>query len=294
MPMFRKLALTAAAVAFAVSAQPAAASIFGGRNKAAEPPPAQPAAKPPAMRSLPGSQIQAPQAAAPRRKATPEERAIAERMEPLARAAFWSREVEVDPSDSAAGVKLAQALRLLGQRDEAIDAAKRVLIMQPNNLEAMLEEARGYLANGAGFYAIEPLRTAQSLAPRDWRIPSLLGVAYDQVSRAAEAEAAWTQALALSPNNPGVLSNQAMHHAAAGETARAEQLLRVAVAQPGAGIQERQNLALVLGIQGKLAEAEQLTRQDLPPAQAEINLAYLRAAAGGAGRSWADVKRGTN
>ena len=45
---------------------------------------------------------------------------------------------------------------------------------------------------------------------------------------------------------------------------------------------------MVLGLQGKLAEAEQLARQDLPPEQAENNLAYLRAASTGAGanRSW--------
>jgi Flp pilus assembly protein TadD len=296
MPMFRKLALTAAAVTLAVSAQPAAASIFGKKQAAKldAQAAAQPAAKPPPMRALSSPAAQQQPAPAPRRKATAEERAIADRMEPLARAAFWSREVEIDPTDTTAGIKMAQSLRLLGQRDEAIDAAKRVLMVQPGNLEAMLEEARGYIAAGNGFYAIEPLRTAQTIAPRDWRIPSLLGVAYDQVSRGADAEAAWVLALTLSPNNPGVLSNQAMHYAAAGDAARAEQLLRVAVTRPGAGIQERQNLALVLGIQGKLAEAEQLTRQDLPPAQAEINIAYLRAAAGGAGRSWDAVRRGQN
>jgi Flp pilus assembly protein TadD len=166
-----------------------------------------------------------------------------------------------------------------------------VLVIQPDNQDAMLELARAHLAAGKGFHAIEPLRKAQAMSPRDWRILSLLGVAYDQVSRGAEAEAVWTQALALSPNNPAVLSNQAMHFAAAGDVVRAEQLLRVAVAQPGATIRERQNLTLVLGLQGKLAEAEQLIRQDLPPEQAEANLAYLRAAAGGAGRSWDQVGR---
>ena len=40
----------------------------------------------------------------------------------------------------------------------------------------------------------------------------------------------------------------------------------------------RQNLALILGLEGKLAEAERLERQDLPPELAEANMAYLRAA----------------
>ena len=38
--------------------------------------------------------------------------------------------------------------------------------------------------------------------------------------------------------------------------------------------------ALVLGLEGKLDEAEQIQRQDLPPQMADNNLAYLKAAAG--------------
>jgi Flp pilus assembly protein TadD len=93
-----------------------------------------------------------------------------------------------------------------------------------------------------------------------------------------------------------VLSNLALFHAARGDAPPAEALLRRAVAQPGADAQERQNLALVLGLQGKLAEAERLMRQDLPPEVANANLAYLRASGGqlppGAqgGRSWSALE----
>ncbi len=38
----------------------------------------------------------------------------------------------------------------------------------------------------------------------------------------------------------------------------------------------RQNLALVLGLQGRTAEAEQIIRRDLPPELAERNLQWLR------------------
>ena len=54
------------------------------------------------------------------------------------------------------------------------------------------------------------------------------------------------------PDNPAVLSNMAMALAAEGDAVQAEALLRRAVAQPGASLQERQNLTLVLGIQGNL------------------------------------------
>jgi len=38
----------------------------------------------------------------------------------------------------------------------------------------------------------------------------------------------------------------------------------------------RQNLALVVGLQGRFAEAEEIARADLPPDQAAANVAYLR------------------
>jgi Flp pilus assembly protein TadD len=38
----------------------------------------------------------------------------------------------------------------------------------------------------------------------------------------------------------------------------------------------RQNLALVVGLQGRFDEAEGIARADLPPDQATANVAYLR------------------
>jgi Flp pilus assembly protein TadD len=221
-------------------------------------------------------------AAAPApRKATAAERAMAERLDPLARAAFWAHEAEADLRDQEAGVRLAAALRALGRNEEAVAAAQRVLVIDPDDQGAMLEQAKAFIAGGQGFYAIDPLKRLQQGQPRDWRLQSLLGVAYDQVSRGDDAEVAWRAALELSPDNPAVLSNLGMHAAGKGETAQAESLLRKAAAQPGASLQVRQNLALVLGLEGKLAEAETLQRQDLPPELADANMAYLRAAASG-------------
>ncbi|WP_419756470.1 hypothetical protein [Brevundimonas sp.] len=48
-------------------------------------------------------------------------------------------------------------------------------------------------------------------------------------------------------------------------------------AQPTASAKVRQNLALALGLQGKMGEAEQILRRELPPEQAEQNLRWLRA-----------------
>ena len=213
--------------------------------------------------------------ASPPAAATAEERAAYDRADPLARSVFWAREAELNPADPVAGVRLAQALRELGRHDRAAEAAQGVLMVQPGNVEAMLEVGRAHIARGQAFYGIAALEQARDAAPSDWRPLSLLGVAYQQVRRQADAQAAWTAALALSPENPNVLSNMAMAMVAGGDSANAEPLLRRAVAQPGATLQMRQNLALVLGLNGNRAEAEQILRRHLPPEQADQNLQWL-------------------
>jgi Flp pilus assembly protein TadD len=232
-------------------------------------PPQPPAGvSPPVVKSAPPE---------PLRKATPAERAAADRLEPLARAAFWSHEADVDPSDADAGVRLSAVLRQLGRYDEADAAATKVIALHPDNVEAILEIARARISEKQGFYAIQPLRQASRLAPKDWRPHSLLGVALEQSLRPAEALEAYDKALSLSPENPSVLSNLAMYHASRGERAQAEALLRRAVVRPDATVRVRQNLALVLGLEGRLDEAERLIREDLPPDMASANLSYLKA-----------------
>jgi len=237
----------------------------------------------------PAASVEAP------RRATPEERAMAQRLEPLGRAAFWARELDNDPSDESAGVALSQALRAMGKFDDAIEVAQRVLVARPTSVEGLLEMARAQIGRGQGFYAIDPARQAMALAPRDWRPASILGVAYEQADRPDEALAAHRQALALAPENPAVLTNLALFYANHGDAAQAEKMLRTAAARPDATVGIRQTLALVLGLQGRLDEAEKLARQDLPPEAVANNMAYLRAATGTASaaaeRSWSAVRQ---
>jgi Flp pilus assembly protein TadD len=253
-----------------LAAAPAAAWPFGGAPRPADQTAA--ASSSPASSKTPGGPQTGPQ------KASPEQRAAAQRLDPLARAAFWQHEAAIDPKDPDAGLGLAVALRQLGRNDEAADSAERVLLFAPKNEDALLESARDHIAAGHGFYSIAPLKEAEALYPKDWRPVSLMAVAMEQDERPDEALAAYDHALKLSPNNPAILSNFALFQAQRGKVAEAEALLRQAVAQPTATAQERQNLALVLGLQGKLAEAEGLMRQDLPPEVADANLAYLKGA----------------
>ncbi len=269
--MFRTRARAATALVLLplLAAPPAAArGLFGGRKEA-------PKTTAPAT---PAATAATTAAATKAARATPEQRAAAERTDPLARAAFWARETDIDPTDAEAGVRLAVALRALERFDEAAKAADRVLVTKPQMPEALLEAARARIGAGEGFYALEFLNRASAIAPKDWRPWSLMGVAMEQTKRPDEARAAYARALELSPENPAVLSNLALMAANTGDRVQAEILLRRAVAQPTATVREWQNLALVLGLSGRVAEAERIIRRDLPPEVADQNIAYLRAA----------------
>jgi Flp pilus assembly protein TadD len=270
--MSPRLALAATAAAAALAAGVAPALADPGAQAQAQSVQGQPSTQTPVQNSA-----KTPKAKPV--KATPAERAAAERLQPLQRATFWMREVDIDPQDADAGVKLSKALRQLNRTDEAVTAAARVLVFHPNDVEGLLELARGHIQAGQPFYALEPLKHAQTAASKDWRPLSLIGVAYDQLGRTDGARAAWRQALTLSPDNPAVLSNLAMSLAAGGEVGKAETLLRKAVQSPQVGVVTRQDLALVLGLQGKTAEAEKLIRDDVPPPQADADLAWFRTAA---------------
>jgi Flp pilus assembly protein TadD len=57
---------------------------------------------------------------------------------------------------------------------------------------------------------------------------------------------------------------------------RAERTLRQAAQGKPVDPRVRQNLALVVGLQGRLAEAEAIARADLPPDEAAANVAYVQ------------------
>ena len=99
---------------------------------------------------------------------------------------------------------------------------------------------------------------------------------FDQVGRHDEARRHYASALKIKPDDSSILSNLGLSYALTNDLKRAEDYLRQASRQSDAAPKARQNLALVVGLQGRLAEAETIVRADLPPAEAEANVGYLR------------------
>ena len=98
----------------------------------------------------------------------------------------------------------------------------------------------------------------------------------DQLGKPDEARALYRRALDMKPGEPSVLSNLGMSYVLGGDLKTAETYMRQAAQAPGADSRVRQNLALVVGLQGRFKEAEEIARRELSPEQAQANVAYLR------------------
>ncbi len=195
----------------------------------------------------------------------------------LSQATYWGARYEQDPSDAELAVRFGAALRNLGSLDEATALMSRTVGEHPNDPDVMTEYAKVLLATRRGREALQPLARAIALRPNEWQLHSLEGVAFDQMGDYASATQSYERALQSSPANPNVMNNYALSRALAEDLEGAEALLRAAIAEPGATSRMRQNLALVLGLQGKFDEAERFSRADLSPPMVENNVAYYRA-----------------
>jgi tetratricopeptide (TPR) repeat protein len=120
------------------------------------------------------------------------------------------------------------------------------------------------------------LAMADDPAKPDWRIISARGAALAKEGNYSEAIPLFERSLALSQNQPSVLSNLALAYAMNGEPGKAESMLRQAAAADTTSPRIRQNLALVLGLQGKYDEAKLVAARDIPMTNATENADFLR------------------
>lgn len=209
----------------------------------------------------------------------------------LTQMAFWAGEYDTFPNDIEAAQKFAEALRKGGRYDRAAQIAGEALNRFPDDRPLLTTYALAQLAQRHPQEALRPLAMVAASEPQNWRARSAMGAALDQLGRYDEARRAYQEALAISPNEPGVMTNLGVSHIMAGEAEAAEPILRQAAALPNAPPQARQNLAVALALMGRFAEADQLQRADLPAAQAASNTAYLRSLLSDP-RRWGDVGRG--
>ena len=188
----------------------------------------------------------------------------------------WSERYRAKPEDPVAAMNYAQGLRGIGQRQQAAAVLEQATIHNPKNMELLGAYGRALADAGNYQQALDVLSRAHTPDKPDWHILSVQGAVLDQVGRHEEAQRYYATALKIAPDEPSVLSNLGLSYALSKDLVRAEMTLRRALARPRADPRVRQNLALVVGLQGRLAEAESIVQSDLPPEIAAANVSYLR------------------
>lgn len=208
--------------------------------------------------------------------ATPEEIAAAERSDPLTRANFWAQEFQKDQANPVTALAFMRSLRAIGSHERVIEVGASIVPFHPDDHQILLEMGRSLLANGQPEAAAQALVRSADVSPVTEAAPlAALGLAFDRMERHDQAQEAYREALKREPGRISTLSNYGLSLALTGRLSQAEEQLRTAAGLPGADARVRQNLALVLGLQGKFDEMAAVD-PSAPRRTVEANRSALR------------------
>ncbi|WP_189497989.1 tetratricopeptide repeat protein [Algimonas arctica] len=183
-----------------------------------------------------------------------------ETQELFAQAAFWSHEYDLNPTDLEATLKLAASVRKLGNPGRAVEITQTSRTIHPRDPYLLAEHAAGLIADQRALDAVPVIDQGLRVTQGYGRLWSLKGAALDQLEEYEAARQNYNRALQITPNDPNVLTNLGLNYALSGDLRSAEMWLRRAAAMPGSGGSARENLAMVLQLQGRTEEAERELR----------------------------------
>jgi Flp pilus assembly protein TadD len=187
------------------------------------------------------------------------------------------RRYAANPNDKAAALAYARSLHALDRNQQSVAVLETAAIRYPMDREVLSAYGKALADVGRLREAAEVLPKAHTPDAPDWTVLSAQGSVADQLGDHQEAQRFYQASLKIAPDSPNTLSNLGLSYALDHQLPLAETTLRRAVAARGATMRVRQNLALVLALEGKFPEAEQVARTDLPPDDAAASVASIRA-----------------
>lgn len=180
-----------------------------------------------------------------------------------------------EPEISSPAIVKARKLRDNGDLQGARSALAAAAANAPKDRTILREQGLLALEMGQIDDAKKLLTKADDADKPDWRVKSALGSAYAASGDQKAAQREFAAALKLAPDHPSILNNMALSHALDGRHAEAEKLLRRAAQSKQAAAKANQNLALILGLQGNIDEARQVSQANLSKEEASANISYL-------------------
>jgi Flp pilus assembly protein TadD len=181
-----------------------------------------------------------------------------------------------NPKDPDLALNYARALRAAGERAQAVAVLEQATIANPKNKALLAGYGRALADNGNFEQAFDVLSQAHSPEDPDWRILSVQGAVLDQQGKFEEARQYYASALRIAPDEPSVLSNLGLSYLLSKDLGKAEEVLRKAYGHADKDRRIRMNLAVVLGLEGHMADAESIAKANLPADEATANVAELK------------------
>ena len=197
----------------------------------------------------------------------------------LARATeYWGKKFAANPRDGKIAVNYARNLKAMGQKRRALAVLQQASIFNGNDARLASEYGRLALDLGQTSLGAKILAKVDDPTRPDWRVISARGAALAKLGRHKEALQYFERARMIAPNKASVLNNLAMAYTMDGQPTRAEKLLRTALgfAKPKLLPRIKQNLSLVLGLQGKYDEAKTVVAGEIGEMNARANVDAIR------------------
>ena len=189
---------------------------------------------------------------------------------------YWGKEFAKNPRDAQIALNYARNLKALGEKRQALAVLQQASVFHGGHRGLNAEYGRLALEFDQVSLAGKLLEQADDPTNPDWKLISARGTVLAKQGRYRDAIAFYERALVLAPEQASILNNLALAHAMEGHPDKAEPLLKRAAAAGGNEPRVGQNLALVLGLQGKYDEAKLTAARDLPPDNAAANVDYVR------------------
>ena len=188
---------------------------------------------------------------------------------------YWGKKYRERPTDLEPALSYAKNLKAMGERQQALAIIQQAAVYHGHDKGLASEYGRLALELDQISVAKQMLAVADDPLAPDWRVISARGTIFAKEGKFKEAIPLYERALMLSQEQTSVMNNLAMAYAMAGEAGKAEEVLRRIEAK-GGNAKSRQNLALVLGLQGKFEESKSVSTQAMGAESANADTEYLK------------------
>lgn len=179
------------------------------------------------------------------------------------------------PDDMHMALEYGDTLNDAGYIDDAIGVYSKIGAESKDRVGALLGLERAYLRLGEADKALPYAEQAVNVAPQDADAAIGHGVALDMLNRHDEAQKCYRAVLDVSPRNVAARNDLALSLALTGDFAQAIDILTPIARSADASPRERQNLALIYGLQGNRDAAKALSSADLDAGDTDANLRFF-------------------